>query len=247
MREVIHRVDRPAVALAVVGRMADAVEQGVPHHHVGVGHVDSGPKYMAAVGKLPRPHPLQQVQVLRDRATAPWALHAGLGHRPPSGADLLLGRGIHIGQPSANEQDRALVQLAEVVGSVVEMIAPVVAQPPDVALHRLDVLGSLGLRIRVVKAQVAAPARVLGGDPEVEVNRLGMAYVQVAVGLRREAGNDAPTVLPGLLVPGDHAPDEVHPVLYLRPTVSRMRPPPSTRSPSKKTLDCPGATAMAPP
>jgi hypothetical protein len=38
---------------------------------------------------------------------------------------------------------------------------------------------------------VTAPARVLGGQAEVEADRLGVADVQVAIGLRREPRDDA--------------------------------------------------------
>ena len=47
----------------------------------------------------------------------------------------------------------------------------------------------LGLRIRVVHAQVAE-ALVVAGQPEVEVDGLGVADVEVAVGLGRETGVD---------------------------------------------------------
>jgi hypothetical protein len=70
----------------------------------------------------------------------------------------------------------------EVVGGVVEMLAPVEAEPADVFLDRIDVLLLFLDRVRVVEAQVAAPAELLG-DPEVERDRLRVADVEVAVRL----------------------------------------------------------------
>src|SRR6185503_3787780 len=64
------------------------------------------------------------------------------------------------------------------------------AQPAHVALDRLDVLDVLGERVAVVEAQVA-PAAEVARQPEVEADRLGVADVRVAVGLGREAGDDA--------------------------------------------------------
>ena len=57
------------------------------------------------------------------------------------------------------------------------------------SLDRVDVLLLLLDRVGVVEAQVAAPAELLR-DPEVERDRLGVADVEVAVRLGREAGDD---------------------------------------------------------
>src|SRR5262249_2621113 len=51
--------------------------------------------------------------------------------------------------------------------------------------------------------------RVLAGDAEVEADALGVADVQVAVRLRREARDDAATVPSGAGVVGDDLADEV--------------------------------------
>jgi hypothetical protein len=69
---------------------------------------------------------------------------------------------------------------------VVEVLAPVEAQPAHVALDGVDVLLLLLGRVGVVEAQVAAAAE-LPRDAEVEADRLGVPDVQVAVGLGRKA------------------------------------------------------------
>ena len=87
------------------------------------------------------------------------------------------------------------------------MLAPVEAEPAHVGLDGVDVLLLLLERVRVVKAQVAAPAE-LARDAEVQADRLGVADVQVAVGLGREPrddGVDAPIGQVG----GDDVADEV--------------------------------------
>src|SRR5690606_20722519 len=84
-----------------------------------------------------------------------------------------------------------LVELLEVVGGVVEVLAPVVAEPVHVLDDGVDVLLLLLDRVGVVEPQVAAAAEFLG-DAEVDADRLGMADVQVAVRLRREPGDDGP-------------------------------------------------------
>src|SRR3546814_2067412 len=62
-------------------------------------------------------------------------------------------------------------------------------------------------RSGVVEAQVAQAAE-LGGDAEVQADRLGVADVQVAVGLGREAGADGGMLPVGQVLADDLA-DEV--------------------------------------
>ena len=81
------------------------------------------------------------------------------------------------------------VELLEVIGGEVEVFAPVEAEPGDVGLDRLDVLQLLLHRVGVVEAQVAAAAELLR-RAEVEADRLGVADVQVAVGLGGKPGVD---------------------------------------------------------
>src|SRR6185503_3481523 len=64
--------------------------------------------------------------------------------------------------------------------------------------------------VRVVEPEVA-PAAELRRDPEVQADRLGMADVEVAVGLGREAG-DGRRDATGGDVGGDDLADEVAPL-----------------------------------
>src|SRR3990167_2834469 len=81
------------------------------------------------------------------------------------------------------------MQLVEVVGGVTLLAGPLEAQPLYVALDRVDVFLVFLGRVGVVEAQVALAAKLLG-QAEVQADRLGMADMQVAVGLRRETGDD---------------------------------------------------------
>ena len=92
--------------------------------------------------------------------------------------------------------------------------APVEAHPADVGLDRLDVLLLLLGRVGVVEAQVATPVELLG-DAEVEAHGLGVADVQVAVGLGRKAG-DHLRLPAGRQVGADDVADEVAALLVGR-------------------------------
>ena len=69
------------------------------------------------------------------------------------------------------------------------MLAPIEAEPAHVAHDGVDIFLLFLGRVGVVEAQVAVAAEFLG-DAEIETDRLGMADMQIAVRLRREAGDD---------------------------------------------------------
>ena len=96
---VVHRVDAPLVARAVVAGMDDAVHDRVAEEHVGMRHVDLGAQHLLAVGELARLHAFEQVEVLLRRTVAPRRLFARLGDRAAAFADLLLRLVVDIGQP----------------------------------------------------------------------------------------------------------------------------------------------------
>ena len=196
---VVHRVDAPLVAGAVVLGVEDAVHHRVAHVQVGRGHVDLGPQGPGAVRELAGAHALEQVQVLLDRAVAIGALPAGFGQRAPVLPNLVRGQIADVGLAGLDQLDGPLVQLVEVVGGVEEPVLPIEAEPADVLHDRLDVLGLFLARIGVVEPQVALPAE-LGRQAEVEADGLGVADVQVAVRLGRKARMHAPAVLVGLQV-----------------------------------------------
>jgi hypothetical protein len=94
---------------------------------------------------------------------------------------------------------RPLIELLEVIGRVIEMLAPIEADPLHVAHDRLGVFDFLFGRIRIVEPEIAVPA-VFVGDSEIEADRFRVADVQIAVRLRREPRYDgrmpaAPEVL----------------------------------------------------
>ncbi len=143
----------------------------------------------APFGNSPAAHPLEEVQVLLDRPIPPGALATRLGERAAMLADLVGREVVDVGLAGPDEVDRPLVELAEVIRGVVEVLAPVEAQPAHVRLDGVDVRLLLLDRVGVVEPQVAVAAELLR-DAEVEADRLGVTDVEVAVGLRREAGDD---------------------------------------------------------
>jgi hypothetical protein len=122
-----------------------------------------------------------QVQVLFDGTVAERRIAPGLGQRAAVCPHLVGGEVIDVGEPEADQLDRAEVEDLEVVRSVAQQL-PLVAEPVHVGLYRFDELGVFLAGIGVVEAQIAGPG-VLRGDAEIQADGFGVAEVQVAVGL----------------------------------------------------------------
>ena len=102
--------------------------------------------------------------------------------------DLLLRAVTHIRLIPPNQLHRQIIQLLKVVARVRDL-PRLVPQPPDHLEDALEVARLLLLRVRVVVAEVAL-AVVVRGEAEVDEDGFGVADVQVAVGLGREARPD---------------------------------------------------------
>ena len=209
VREIIHGIDAPGIARAVVLGVADAVERGVAHDQVGRGHVDLGPQHAHAVRKLPGAHAAEEIQIFLHAAVAVRALAAGLGERAAIFADLLGGEVVHIGLAHFDELFGVFVELFKIVGGVEFAVLPVPAQPAHVLADGLHVFGLFLGGIGVVKAQIAEAAELLG-HAEIETDGLGVPEVQIAVGLRREARVHLAAETAGGIVFLNPGADEVH-------------------------------------
>ena len=182
-----------------MGRLDDAVHHRVTEVHVVRGHVYLGAEHHGAFLHLPLVHALEEVEVLLHGAVA-----VGGGRSRHGGCAFLCGYlfgclFVHIGLSLLDEAHGQVVELREVVRGIVEAVSPIEAEPVDVALNGLDIFCILFLRIGVVKTQVAGTAELLCGA-EVHDESLRMAYVEVTVGFRREAGVETSAVFAGLEV-----------------------------------------------
>ena len=130
------------------------------------------------------------------RAVAERAVLAGLGQRAAGGAHLVLRLVVDIGLAGADQVLGPVVEPLEIIRGVVEVLAPVEAEPAHVALDRVDIFLLFLGRIGVVEAQMAAAAEFLR-DAEIQADRLGVADMQIAVRLGRKPRHhllDAPGV-----------------------------------------------------
>ena len=202
VRVVVERIDAPLVAGALVGDVADAVHRGVAHVDVRARQVDLEPEHVRAIGILALLHRAEQLQVLLDRSVAVDAGAAGLGERSAQRTHLVGRRAVDVGEPRLDEVAGEFVEPVEVVRRVIEVRAPVEPQPAHRRHDRVGELDVLLHRIGIVEAKMA-DAAVFGGEPEVQADRFGMTDMQVAIGLGRKAGDDAPAVFARAQVLGD--------------------------------------------
>ena len=188
--EVVHGIDAPLVPLAVMGLILDAVDGGVPHVHVGAGQVDLGPQGLLPFLELAGPHPAEQVQVLLGGAVTPGRRTAGLaGVVAAVLPHFVPAQVVHIGLALQDQLLGVLIALLEVVAAVEDAAVGVSPQPVQVLQDAVDILGALPGGVGVVQTEVEFAAVGLGDGP-VDIDGLGAADVQVAVGLRREPGVD---------------------------------------------------------
>ena len=144
--EVVHRVDAPRVAGAVVRRACRMrYMHRIAHVDVGRGHVDLRPQRARAVRELAGPHPREQIEVLRrpsGRGTGcscPGSVSVPRCSRISSARQV-----VDVGLALLDQLHGAVVELLEVVRGVVQLASvPVEAEPADVLLDRLDVLDVL--------------------------------------------------------------------------------------------------------
>ena len=205
--EIIHRVDAPIVAGAVVRGVLDAVHQRVAEVHIGAAHVALGAQYPRSVGKLAVLHPLEQVEVFFHAAIAVGAFGARLGGDALLRRDLFGGAVVHVGQALFDQLHGKFVELRKVIRGEV-LLVPLVAQPADVIFDAIHKFGVLRGRVRIVEAQIRF-AVVLLRQFEVDRDRLAVPDVQIAIRLGREARMHTAVVLAGGHVFFDDLFDEV--------------------------------------
>ena len=204
--EVVHGIDRPGIAGAMVLLAADAVQHRIAHVDVIGIHADARAQYVRSLGELAGPHAGEQVQVLLDAAVAVRAVGARFGQRAPGLPDGLAVLAVDIGVPVTDQVDRVAVQLVEIVRGMAQ-VAPFIAQPTHVFFNRVGVFGLFLFGVGVVEAQVAVAAEGFR-HVEVQADGLGVADMQVSVRFGGEPGHNSRTFA-GAQVFFDDPPDEV--------------------------------------
>ena len=184
--EVVHRVNTPLVARAVVMGVFDAVHDGVAQVHVGGTHVAFGTQYPSAIGEFPVFHAFKQVQVFSNAALAVGTFGARCRRIAFLRFDFFLGRIVHVGQALFDQFHGKIVELRKIIRSKT-LIVPFGTQPTHIGPDAVHVFHFFGYGIGVVKTQIEL-ALVTLGNAIIDGDGLGVANMQIAIGLWRETG-----------------------------------------------------------
>ena len=141
VRKVVHGINAPLVARAVMLGMQNTVHHRIAHVQVLRRHVDLGAQGAGAIRELARAHALEQIQILFDGAIAPGAFLAGFGQSAAIFAHLVGGQIADKSLARLDQLDGPCMKLIEVVRRVEETIFPVAAQPANVLDDGIDILG----------------------------------------------------------------------------------------------------------
>ena len=113
----------------------------------------------------------------------PW-----LGQGSARFADLVSGLVIHISFPFLNQQRRHDCTSLQ-NNRTRTALFPIESEPLHVLLNGVNILNVFLHRVRIIEPQVRPSAEFIG-QCEIDPYGLGMSNMQVAVRLRRKAGND---------------------------------------------------------
>ena len=159
VRVVVHRVDAPRVAGAMVGRVANPIERRVAHVEVRRRHVDLRAQHVRAVRELAGAHPREEIEVLLDRPVAVRAVASRLGQRAAIARESRRRSGCPRTPCRAGSARRRTRRAARSSRTRTEQRVPLEAEPLHVLPDGVDVLDVFLGRVRVVEAEVAgAPA-----------------------------------------------------------------------------------------
>ena len=192
MGKVVHGEHAPARALTMMLNETNTVDDGVAHVEVAGGKVNLGAEGHLALLHLTGDHLLEERTGLFN-GTVTVGGHGGDTHIAAVGAELLGRQLTDIGQALVDQLEGVLQGLFKIIGAIVETVAPVEAQPVDILLNGIHVLGVLLGGVGIVHTQVAQSA-VLLGSAEVDAQSLAVADMEIAVRLGRETGVNSHTL-----------------------------------------------------
>jgi len=208
MRKVVHRINDPLRAGAVMRFALDAVDHGIAHHDIGRGHIDFGAQGMGAVGEFAGAHPLKQIEIFFNRAVSVRAFLARFRERSALFSDFIRIKRTDIGIAGFDEFNRKLIKFFEIIGGVKQPVFPVEPQPSDIVDDRLNIFHRFSRRIGVVQPKIAG-SLIIPGDAEIEAYGFGMTDMNIAVRFRRKTGRNFPVVFVRFQIVIDDVADKI--------------------------------------
>ena len=192
VRVVIHRVNAPGAAGAMMVRVANPVNRRIAHGHIRRSHrvgADFGAQNVFAVFVLAGFHIAKNRQRFASRPIAKRRIDAGRAEIAAVFLHIVGALAINVGKAGCDQVFGHQIQLLEIIAGVMQMADTVLLPTKTEPLHAvddgIDVFLLFFGRIGVVKAQMT-DALIIARQAKVEANRLGVADVQITVRFRRE-------------------------------------------------------------
>ena len=195
MREIVHWIEAPLITGVVVLLMADAIDHRIAQVQIRRGHVDLRAQRLFAIGKFPRPHALEECEILLRRPAPAGAFLTGLLRHTTVFLPLVWLQLTYIRLAVLNQLHRVAIQLLKIIRGKKSFlrkhrIRPAIDQPLHILGDRIDILRVLLHRIGVIKAQIA-DAVILQRDAEIQADGFRVAEMQIPIGLRRKPRDHA--------------------------------------------------------
>ena len=192
--EIIHRVDFPISAGAVMGSLDYAIHDGVAEVHVRRSHVDFCAKHSGAFVKLSFVHAFEEIEILLYRPIAVRRRGAGSG-----GCAFLCGNlfgclVVDICFPFFDHAYCQIIELGEIIGGISLVLTPVKAEPMDVFTDGVDIFCVLLYGVGVIETQEAFAAEFFSGT-KIHTYGFCVADMEIAVGFGRKTGLESSSVL----------------------------------------------------
>ena len=115
MRKVVHRIDTPGLAGALVIDMTNSVQRGIAQVHVWRRHVYFCAQHVLAIGKLAVAHAPEQIEVLLDATITMRAVLARLGQRAAILANFFSAQTVDVGNTELYEFFGRRVYLRKII------------------------------------------------------------------------------------------------------------------------------------
>ena len=208
MRKIVHRIDAPFVASALMTDVANAVQRRITKIDIWRTHVDLRSENMFTVSKLTLAHTAKQVEVFLDATVPMRAVLARFFQRTAKLTNFFRTQAVNIGTTTFDERLCGVIQLFEIVGCMRQTILPVESEPAHIFLYGTGIHFVFLDWIRVIEAE-EGPAFIFVGNPEIKANRFRMTDVQVAVRLRRKSCDDGTVVFAARNVFGNNLANEI--------------------------------------
>ena len=209
MGKVIHRVDGPFAAGAVMTCFQNSINSRITHVQIWRRHIDFCSQNVASFWKFAVTHPCKKVEIFLHWPLPVRTVFTWFGESAPEPSHFICIEVADIGLANFDQLDGIFIKLIKIVGGVKKIITPVKSQPFDIFKNGLYISILFLAGIGVVKTHMTDAGRVFQGDAEVEADGLGVTDMEETVWLRRKTSHQPTVIFVITQILSNNCPDKV--------------------------------------